>query len=191
MNKKCKKIIAKEFLIFIGTIVLFIFLYFTWSQIHQLNKSKEKEIEIKISETFNVEPYISLERFVETYRNDALFRVSPWEIQISGFPELKKYQEQSLKDYIVTVNSKKYNNPLILNSKFPEFDFTVKGLPKNINPDEYFNQVQQLKKTKESFFNRDITQKKVFTLIYILIAIVFVFRYLIYSVNWSLKQVRY
>ncbi|AFL81239.1 hypothetical protein Aeqsu_1760 [Aequorivita sublithincola DSM 14238] len=190
MNKKYKKIIAKEFLIFIGTGVVFIFLYITWLQLHQFNKLKEKEIEIEISEIFNIEPYISLERFVDNYEDDAILEASTWESRISDFPELKKYEEQSLKDYIVTVNSKKYTNPLILNSKFPEFGFTDKGLPKDVNQVEYFNQIHQLKKTKESFFNKNITQEKVYFLFFILISITFISRYLIYGINWSIRQLR-
>ncbi|MBK5213544.1 MAG: hypothetical protein JJE55_07790 [Flavobacteriaceae bacterium] len=191
MNKKQKKIIAREFLILIGTGILFIIIYFMWFQLHGFNIEKENRIEVKVSDTFNKEPFISLERFVNSYEeDDAIFAASTWESRMAEFPELKKYEEQSLKDYVATVKSEKYKNELILNSKFPEFGFTDKGLPESSNQNVYFNQINELEKTKKSFFNKDITRDKIYNLLYILIFITFILRYLIYCVKWSIKQVR-
>ncbi|WP_026754757.1 hypothetical protein [Sediminibacter sp. Hel_I_10] len=183
MKKTTKKIIAREFLILIVGIIFFFVLLVTWLKLHETNAQKEQKLERQITEIINVEPLNLLNDFVKNLNKEE-FR---WE-DIN--PKLKKYKRQSLMDFVVTLNSGKYKKLTDLYSKFPEFGFNEKGLPKKVDEILYFEKLDHLENIQSSFFNKTINSNDVYRLAFIIFSAFFVLRYLIYAVRWSLLQLK-
>jgi hypothetical protein len=186
MKQIVKKIIAREFLIFLTGFILFFILYISWHKLHDINKIKEIKLKAELTELTNNNFQDSLNNYVRDANKGNL----NWEKLNSNYPSLKKYGNNVLMDYVATVNSGKYKKITNLNSKFPEFGFTKKGLLKNVNELEYLKKEKILKKTQNSFFNNRINKIYVCSLILIILCLLFLIRYLFYAVKWSFVELK-
>jgi hypothetical protein len=200
---KMKKIIAREFLIFLGAILLFLVMYFSW---FQKKESLQKEInnsqfayEKVENITFKFEPVISLELLWNLYLNDNEVKknINNRDLSIiQKFPELNTYLKSNvLLDFIRTKEAAKYDSKIEFYSKFPEFGFDDNGYHRNIKTSS-FNELKKIQeqnndlKIKYSVF-QDFSEKDIIlTLAALIFSIFFLIRYLFYAVKWSIIQLK-
>ena len=91
---------------------------------------------------------------------------------------------------MATANNTEYNGDWkIINNKFPEFGFQKTNSEKN-NLKKLNDFKAKLQKEKESFFNNNVTENDLFALTIIILLFFFGFRYLIYGINWSIRQLK-
>jgi hypothetical protein len=115
---------------------------------------------------------------------------SDWNIINSKFPELKEFDEGILQEYVATANNTEYNGDWkIINSKFPEFGFQKSN--SDINTLKKLSDFKtKLQKEEESFFKNSVTENDLLALAVIILLFFFGFRYLIYGIKWSIRQLR-
>ena len=198
INTKIRKIIAREFLILLGTIILFLILFFSWYGLIELNQNKEKKIESKIE---NINKIInknsiplSQKEYDETIDNEISILIDKGytdeeilllckdlklKYHIKKRPPLRLVDEYGIPfktDDTLSSNTKE--NSISFDNKEYELNISkVKELKKELN------------KTRLSFFNENIFDRK-FQLGMILILLFFPLRYLIYVTKWSITQLR-
>jgi len=188
--KQIKKIIAREFLILLLGIIVYSIIWFMWSQMHSYQITKATNLSVKLEDLKKFEPYNSLLKYVEkansgNYKN--------WDDIDKQFPQFDELDKQALKDYVATVNARKYDDFTVLNSKFPEFGFDSTGVHKNFNSkqlEELQDKRKRLKKIHKSFFYKTISEDYLFSIGIIVVLIFFGFRYLFYSIRWSFNQLK-
>lgn len=183
MNKITKKIIAREFLWALTSVIILLFCFFILARIQQQKMTQIEKCESEIEKIKKFEPYKSLTDLVN-YASSS----DDIDSYIKDNKVLSKFEKQSLLDYITTINSGKYNNDRIVNSKFPEFGFDKNGLHKNFTKNDleaYRNYKKEIEKIKTSMYNYDILE-----LTFILLSFTFGIRYVFYATRWSLKQLR-
>lgn len=183
MNKNTKKIIAREFLWALSSVILLLCCFFILDNIRHKNLRQIEKFESEIEKIKKFEPYKSLTDLVN-------YASSSDEIDsyVKNNKVLSKFEKQSLLDYIATINSGKYKNDRIVNSKFPEFGFDKNGLHKNFTKKDlkaYRNYKKEIEKIKSSMYNDDIL-----LITFILLFFTFGIRYVFYATKWSLKQLR-
>ncbi len=198
INTKIRKIIAREFLILLGTIILFLILFFSWYGLIEFNQNKEKKIESKIE---NVNKKIkkksiplSQKEYDETIDNELTILINKGytDKEILLFCEdlklkyhIKKRPPLQLVDeYGIPF---KTDNTSLPNTKENSISFDNKEYELNIS--ELKELRKELNKTKLSFFNENIYDRE-FRLGMILFLLFFPLRYLIYVTKWSIKQLR-
>lgn len=146
-------------------------------------ESKSNELNNKATQMEHFEPYSSLMQYTKeakrlNYDYDKLDLL---------FPQFTGFDKQALKDYCATVEERDYNF-VELNSKFPEFGFAKDGSHPNFNLTSY----KELQKNIIWINSRTrYSTDQFFTkLIITILSLTFFLRYLIYSVIWSVKQLR-
>lgn len=188
--KQIKKLIAREFLVFLSGIVLFSVIWFTWTQMHSYQETKASNLANELKEFKEFEPYNSLLQYVELANSG---KYNNWDDIDTLFPQFDEFDKQALKDYVATVNAEKYDDFTVLNSKFPEFGFDSTGVHKNFSLkklEDLQDKSKSLEQTRASFFYDPISQDDLFSLGIIMITILFGVRYLVYSIKWSLNQLK-
>jgi len=186
MKKTTKKTLAREFLILLGSSILFFIIIFSWDGLNSLNYNKRNRLQNELKELSQNETTRLLDKFIETEKT-----YNKWSDVFDDFPEFKKLKEEALKDYYETVMSNKYKNDrLKLQSKFPEFGFSNYGLPNDVNELEYKEKESKLKKLKNSFFNSFIDDDEILGVGIFILSLFFALRYLIYATKWSFKQLK-
>ncbi len=130
-NTSLKKIIAKEFLFLLSTmlILLFVFLGFLLNNLNYERKITDTNKELSlikfqyqklIDKPIKIKNKDVLLEYVATANNKKYN--SDWNLINSKFPEFKNYDKKVLMDYVATANAEKYNSNFnIINSKFPEY----------------------------------------------------------------------
>ena len=176
-----KKIIAREFLILIGSIIIFFFLFFVWIWLVDRNQEKEFKFESELSELTE-------------------FKKNPYRLRVYYF--FKKEMDKNLdnpyefitelKDSSVIVE--KYNYMKKENKiDIPFSDFRDNILIDN-QSEKYLTKTQNIeeviRETRQSFFNNSIYDDELLGLGFGLFSIFFLLRYLIYSIKWSFKQLK-
>lgn len=176
-----KKILAREFLFLLITLLLNGIIFMALFYVDNENKSRSKLLEEELFIMKNFEPYVSLQTYTKIAKewNYDYSKVN------SRFPELAEYDTQALKDYCATVEEKDYNF-IELNSKFPEFGFNKDGSHKNFDLKAY----EQVKKELSELTKKPayLTRKTMEKIIAIVFSVVFILRYLVYATIWSLRQ---
>lgn len=188
MEKNTKKIIAREFLWTLGSTIVFFLLFILWDTLHNINLREIEKHELEIEKNLQFEPYKSLTELVN-YSSSA----DEIDSYVKGHKILSKFEKQSLLDYIATINSGKYENDRIVNSKFPEFGFDKNGLHKNFTEKElelYRSQIKVIEKIEASFFHSSISNSDISGLIFIIMFFLFGIRYIYYATKWSIKQLK-
>lgn len=192
-----KKIIAREFLVFLSAIILILFSYLGWGQIEKNINEEINESQIEVDDVFKFEPIISLELMNKDYVNDFNIREK---VANRDFTFIKKYpvltiylNSNVLLDFIGTKLANKYKSKLVFYSKFPEFGFDVNGRHKNIS-DADFEKVkaneQRINQLENSFFLTVHYDDRGPFLALIYFSILFLMRYLFYAVKWSIIQLK-
>ena len=185
MNKRTKKIIAREFLILLGTSLLYLIILFSWVMLNNSNYDKKYQLEQRIEKLTEYEklPY-RLRVFY--YINNEILKMS-WE----KMKDSKKFI-LDIKDEVEaskTYNYIKNNSDITIDKK--EF---ISRISKDNQSEKYLEKIipleKELKKRNSSFFSNSITDKKVIGLGIILWTVFFLFRYLFYITKWSIKQLR-
>lgn len=188
MEKNTKKIIAREFLWTLGSTIVFFILFLLWDIQHNKNLKQIEKHELEIEKIKQFEPYKSLTDLVN-YASSA----DEIDSYVKGHKILSKFEKQSLLDYIATINSGKYENDRIVNSKFPEFGFDKNGLHKNFTEKDleaYRSHKREIEKIQASFFHSSIYKDDIFGLIFIIMFFTFGIRYIFYATKWSVKQLK-
>lgn len=196
MKIKTKKIIAREFLILLGTSLLYFILIFGWLGLIELNQNKEKRVENEIeSISKKIKQnliYLSQIEYDEKLANNLsilidkglseqdleLFRQNfKLKYRIKYRPDLKLIDE--------------YGIPIKKNAILPtkEKDISTENNTNEINFEKLMKYQNDLIKIKSSYFNDNIYDRKLLLMI-ILISIFFPLRYLIYATKWSFKQIK-
>lgn len=178
-----KRIIAREFLFLLSTLVLIGILYIVFIFVDSHNEKRLKELGNNAIKMENFEPHLSLQKYaIEAKKHQYDYsKVDPL------FPQLESYDRQALKDYCATVEVKNYTF-IELNSKFPEFGFEKDGSHPNFNIDSYKENQNQI----DQFSNRPhyTSQKVVAIMILSIFSFTFIVRYLFYATRWSIKQLK-
>ncbi len=188
--KKLKKFIAREFLVLLSSVILFLFTWILWVQVNNFLKLKADKLTNEIEELKKFEPYQSLLKYSEEANSG---KYSNWEDVNLLFPQLMAFDKQVLKEYVATVNTNKYKDFTVLNSKFPEFGFDSIGVHKNFNIlqlEKLQENLKSLESIQASFFYDAVSNDDLFLLGIILVTILFGFRYLYYAVLWSIKTIK-
>ena len=178
-----KKIIAREFLYLLCSVVLAGIIYLLLLFIHNRHEKKIEKLNKKAFEMESFEPYLSLIQ----YTKNAKRLNYDYEKVDSLFPQFVTFNRQSLKDYCATVEERDYNF-IELNSKFPEFGFEKDGSHPNFNLLSY----KELQKSINRLNSRTrYSMSKVFLILILSIfSFTFILRYLFYAINWSIKQLK-
>ena len=202
MNKRTKKIIAREFLFLLASIVLFFILFLIWTALNKSSENKVKtstakieEIRSKIpsnknvlAESFRLELDTLVSRMTEAQESqESIQLVVDYYKQMYGIPE---FALNSKFEKIVSENRQKG-----ISDK--ELEKVVENYRKDFiaNRTKYDSNFAQLSKSKEdienaenSFFYNSIQHNDLIKLIGIILSILFGLRYVFYGTKWSLKQ---
>jgi hypothetical protein len=176
-----KKIIAREFLFFLGSLLLLGVLYFYYFFMDLNKKKKLEALEKQVIIMEHFEPYVSLQKYSEASKKLQY----DWDKLEEKFPQLANYNRQALKDYCATIEERNYSL-IELNSKFPEFGFSKDGSHPNFDLVAYNkikDEINQLH-SQPRYLSDDIL---LITAIAIF-SFFFIIRYLIYATRWSIKQ---
>jgi hypothetical protein len=205
MNTKYKKLIAREFLFLLGTIILTVSFYailsfINISKINSLNEQKTELSKVKNEKTIflsfpPLEPKYSklnqktLNNIIEFYHANP--NIGDLKFIFKKYPELNNDTNLTKVtfEYYATINSDKYETINEVNLKFPEF-FVIKH--STIDTLNFFDKKirsinAEIKTTSsEIITNKDLFSKSLWVGIIILFA-AFILRYLIYATAWSIK----
>ena len=176
-----KKIIAREFLYFLISLLLLVILYFSYFFIDLTTKNKLVSLQKEIWVMENFEPYVSLQKYVKESQR---LRYYP-ELLEKEFPQFRSYDKQALKDYCATVEKMDYSF-IELNSKFPEFGFAKDGSHPNFDLIAYNrikNEISDVQSNTQYF-----SEKVILFTTFLIFILFFVIRYLIYATVWSIKH---
>lgn len=185
MNKKTKKIIAKEFLFLLGTTILFFIILFIWIILNDSNRDKEYKLKDKIEKLTESEKLPYRLRVFYYINND---------ITENSWNKMKD-SEKFISDLKDTENASKIYDYIKekgnISSTKDEF---LDKISKDNESENYFTKIlpleTELKKTEDSFFNSSIRDEEIFVLGIFLFSIFFLLRYLIYGTKWSIKQLK-
>ena len=200
-NTTLKKIIAREFLFLLSTmlILLFVFIGFLLNNLNYERKIKDTNKDLSlikfqyqklIYKPIKIKNKDVLLEYVATANNKKYN--SDWNLINSKFPEFKDYDKKVLMDYVATANAEKYNSNFnIINSKFPEF-FANQT---DIDSLKYFNSAKiKFEKAIIASNSKIISNKEILNFIYKIVLLVFILlfglRYLYYITRWSLKTLK-
>ena len=189
MKKIIKKIIAREFLFLLGTVLLFLIISFIWIKLIESNQNTERRLEIEIK-----------------YMTEREFKELPYQLRISLAMEqsfvLTRENIKYIRDFISSLKKhpeKVSNTYTYIKENYGNTGFTLteeefeEKLKNDKESENYLNQFHKLEtdleKTKDSIFNNSINS--ILTrLVLTLLTIFFLLRYLIYVTMWSVKQLR-
>jgi cell division protein FtsI/penicillin-binding protein 2 len=178
-----KKIIAREFLFILATIVLFIFLLIIWIVLNQSSREKKYKIEKKIEELtqYEILPYRAR---ILYYVNTDKILPNKIENKENFISELKneKYASEIF-EYI----KKHYGDTPISKELF------LNQILKDTSSENSLNEIIKLENElvrTNSIFSGNIDDDEVFGLGFTLFSIFFLLRYLIYATKWSIKQLK-
>jgi hypothetical protein len=201
MAKRIKKIVAREFLLLLGSILFYSAVCLVWGQLHQVFRARVSEIGSEVYDIEHYEPLESLKRFVrdEYEYSDHDYdesRRSVWEFNSMKFNSDFLYlvgKEQAAKDYVATVKSGKYKSDKKINSKFPEFGFDSQGYHANFSKEDETILIQkkrELTDAKETYEMFYFGEDHMAVLALLILSVTFVLRYLYYAIHWSVKTLR-
>jgi hypothetical protein len=189
MKQKTKKIIAREFLILLGTAILFFIIVGGWSFLEYRNGEKEKKYENQITQ------------IIEKTKNE------PLKLEVFHYFNTEVYGSgkiDNLNEFINADLSNEYTNgmyDLIENDTY----HSLKKPTEDLNKEEFYNKLKNDNNSKlilkevEPIYNRLVeTQKSILhknfidteAIISILFFVFFITRYLIYTIKWSLIQLK-
>ncbi len=185
MKRNHKKIIAREFLFLLGTLILFFIINISWWIFYNKNTSQQQQLRTEISNIKQNEevPY-RLEIFNYLQNN---LKSEPW----NKFDQQSEFLSKS-KDSIFA--SELYEN--INKAKTIKFAKTkfVLGLINDTISEQYLNRKHslenELRMVRSSFFSKCITNVHLYRLALILLSISFLLRYLVYAALWSINQLK-
>lgn len=200
-NTTLKKIIAKEFLFLLSTmlILLIVFIGFLLNNLNYERKIKGTNKDLSlikfqyqklIDKPIKIKNKDVLLEYVATANNKKYN--SDWNLINSKFPEFKDYDKKVLMDYVATANAEKYNSNFnIINSKFPEF-FANQT---DIDSLKYFNSAKiKFEKAIIASNSKIISNEEIHDFIYkiglLLFTLLFGLRYLYFITRWSLKTLK-
>jgi hypothetical protein len=198
MKVKIKKIIAREFLFLLLTIIVTALSYLVLNirNNYLIGVANTQNTELKkIEEQKNKYVLSDLETILQDYVATANFPKynSDWNLINSKFPELKKYDPNVLQEYVATANNEKYNSDWnIINSKFPEFFKDNQKYKDSLN---ILNQkIKELNTNTWTVNSKICSSDRLFeNTIFIGLIIfltIFLLRYLIYTTIWSIKIIK-
>jgi hypothetical protein len=203
MNIKLKKIIAREFLVLLGSILLIFLMLFARLGYRNYLDNKETSIKEEISsKTENLNTFLknggkhpsitqqTLDNFIKIVTENELTDGEIYKL----FPVFNDSRDtlQAAFEYLNTYKSGKYKTIDEVNSKFPEFFLDKKEEYKEYRLFE--KDIKQLKMKLEDvqfsvkYFPSNETLLQELTLV--VFFIMYVLRYLYYAVRWSLKVLK-
>lgn len=204
---KPKKIIAREFLYLLATLLLLALVYgcFLCYNVYQENKisktSKEIALLDKQYKSFQARPLLysaSIDNIQQTlYDFNTTFTAHPDydEATLFGyFPEFGNDtgKLQAAYDYSATLKSGKYDNLVILNSKFPEFFIFSQS---DLDSIKYFSSnIELLQGSEEKFKSNFLSSSDAKSHFYIIglwaFILIFGLRYLLYTTKWAIVTIK-
>ncbi|WP_282035495.1 hypothetical protein [Saccharicrinis aurantiacus] len=180
MNKKTKKIIAREFLFILGTAILFLLVVFA----SYLNTEKQTKLETEIKNLTQSEklPY---RLYIYYYINDNILKGTGKKI---SNPErfISILNKDSLRSSLIYDDIKSKGSIDISKENF------LKRISDDNESEKYYLSVlhpleNKLSRIKNSFLNE---VDNIIVYGYSLLLIFFAIRYLIYMLFWSIKQLK-
>ncbi len=189
MKDSTKKIIAREFLFLLGTIILFFVVIFIWASLNDSINDKEYELkqEIKSLTEYKKLPY-RLRVFYYINNNIIEYSWDKMKDSEKFISDLKENEYASeIYDYIkkkrnIEIDKEQYLK-LISKDTVSE-QYLTKLLPKLLPLEK------KLDKIKDSFFNHSVGGDEALGLGILIFSIFFLLRYLIYATKWSIRQLK-
>lgn len=173
MKKSTKKIIAREFLFLIGTIIFFFLFYLILFKLVQSNSKNEKKIKNEIVKLRNQLP--EGQKFDE------------YGILMKKNIYIYKDEEYSKNELL-----QKYGNQL--ESKIIEHGFVLKKTMTFEESKGFITKQKELnnklEKIESSIFNMKIGYNELLGIGLILFLMFFILRYVVYGTKWSFKQLK-
>jgi hypothetical protein len=204
MKKSTKKIIAREFLFLLSSIVLFFIVILIWNS---LNNSSNKEVETISTEIENIKRIIPSNEIVlaESFRieldtivlrmTNAMESEKSIQSVVDLYKEMYGIPEYAFNSKIENIilekkqegDTDKELKKIIENYK-KEFD--LKRTDQGKNYEQLTKLKKELKNIKSSFFQNSIESAYIINLIAIILSILFGLRYIYYGTKWSVKQLK-
>ena len=191
LSEKTKKILAKEFLFALGTVILFYGIIGIYTILENRNSAKVSEVRAELD---TVTAYDALPYRLKLYKyiRDEL------PLQYTVAKELGPRE-----DFLERIKKKAYANSVLFivnwekSEDIPLLNFD-KLLAEDVNADlsgKYLNNViipleDELYKVKSSFFNANYASNSKDRILYSLLFILFGLRYIFHATKWSLRQLR-
>ncbi|MDC0177601.1 hypothetical protein OAJ14_05580 [Polaribacter sp.] len=176
-----KKILAREFLYLLGSIILFLIIYGIWSW-------KYSAIKDKYGDTENI-----LTEMIET--DDVSYRVKVFHYLNQDYPEFKE-KYKNINDFVFSISKDEVSE--FWYNKLDErglVQFDINYFRSKIKDDTTFS--EQSKKYQKLKARYDNSHNSIFSdypkdlyIGYIIFILFFGLRYLIYSIKWSLNQLQ-
>ncbi|MDD7913823.1 hypothetical protein [Polaribacter ponticola] len=187
INEKIKKVIAKEFLFLLGSVILSILILSIWSLFININQNKENELHRKVLK-------------LKKYEN------SPYRLKIYYYLKNELYDDYNFKYKLekdVIFLSKIKNNE----KSNHVYDFIKENGIMKITKEDFYSRIlkdnesenhlsetvlfqKKLYDTRNSFFNKSIDNEEILGICLTVFSIFFILRYLIYGTKWSIKQLK-
>ncbi|WP_418636856.1 hypothetical protein [Winogradskyella sp.] len=184
-----KKIIAREFLVLLGTVFLFCIVFFSWAKLTDYNNKRHSELEKNIPNHYTYKNLPLRLRIFYTM-NDSI-KSNSW-----------KTMEPTVSNYI----SKLQTDSLFVNStyeklvyEYPKATITFELFKERIRNDvkskkhlQYLISTEtEIEDIEESwFYGQYNLSKKALKFSYVFLIIFFILRYIYYAVIWSVKQLK-
>jgi uncharacterized protein YpmS len=204
MNKPTKKIIAREFLFLLASLILFFVLFLIWGALNKSSENKVKTATAKIeeirnkmpsnktvlAESFRIELDTLVSRMTKAQESqESIQSVVDYFKELYGIPE---YALNSKFEKIVSENRQKGVSDKEL-EKFVENyreDFIANRTKYDSDFAQLSNSKEDIENAENSFFHHSIQLNDWIKLIGIILSISFGLRYIFYGTKWSLKQLR-
>lgn len=173
MKESAKKIIAREFLFLLGTTILFFVILFIWTLLHNYNNEKEYELKQEI------ESLTESKRLKSIYKDYKQKNI----ISTTDFITFMSANDSQIKSL--------YNLGIEANVISPKTSLNLfRSAWEKYPIEEIVYRENKINKIKDSFFNRDIRNKGLLSLGFLIFSVLFLLRYLIYATIWSFKQLK-
>ncbi|WP_439132514.1 hypothetical protein [Polaribacter sp.] len=197
INGKIKKVIAKEFLFLLGSIILSVLIFLIWSLLININQNKENDLIQKVDK-------------LNKYKN-LPYKLKMFHFLKNGVPNIynEKHKLEEREQFIYKIKKREKSNQIydfIKENGFLEIikkDFYDKNLKeedfynkiiKDTKSEKYLNEIKvsekELEKTKKSLFNKNIYNEEILGICLVVFSVFFILRYLIYGTKWSIKQLK-
>jgi len=185
-----RRVIAREFIVTMITATMFLIASFVWNYLHIESINNQKRLALELTALEKNEVTEKLEAFTKQllylYDLDGGNPLVNNHRCIDTF-NLDGVDSQVLVDYVERVKCGKYAGDWkTINSKFPEFGFTKRGLPKEVDEAEYDRKNEQLFEIIDSFFFNNKPDK--YQILQWLAIILYGLRFLVYCTIWSIKE---
>lgn len=183
MNKNRKKILAREFLFLLGSIILFLIIVGIWSWRYEVNSDNYWESKKELNE------------MIES--DNVSYRVKVFHYLNQDFPELRN-ELKNINEFVERISqddvSELYYNKIydkgLITKDINHFRTKLKSDKKFKTQSKKYEKLKAKIDNRSSSIFSSMDDDEVFGLGVIILILVFGLRYLIYATKWSIEQLK-